>query len=124
MPSSLIDRDRKWLEKQEKTQSIPPYASSCSGLPDVLSDLGERRIAKMDEAGIDIQVLSLSGPIVERMESAESVKYARMANDFVGEAIKKFHLAFPVLQYYQCRLLKRHLKSLNAQLVIWDSREL
>jgi hypothetical protein len=36
-------------------------------------DLGGRRIAAMDGAGIDVQVLSLNSPGVEQLEPAEAV---------------------------------------------------
>jgi predicted TIM-barrel fold metal-dependent hydrolase len=52
-----------------------------------LCDLGEGRIAQMDAAGIDIQVLSLTAPGVEQMEAAEAVALARETNDALAEAI-------------------------------------
>jgi uncharacterized protein len=54
-----------------------------------LSDLGADRIAEMDAAGIDLQVLSLTSPGTEQLEAAEAMSIARDANDFLAEAIKK-----------------------------------
>jgi predicted TIM-barrel fold metal-dependent hydrolase len=54
-----------------------------------LGDVGDRRIAEMDAAKIDMQVLSLNSPGVEQAETAEAVSVASEANDFLAEAIKK-----------------------------------
>ena len=53
-------------------------------------DVGKKRIALMDEAGIDIQVLSISSPGAEQLEASEAIKVAREANDFLADAIKKY----------------------------------
>jgi predicted TIM-barrel fold metal-dependent hydrolase len=55
-----------------------------------LADLGKDRIALMDEAGIDMQVLSISSPGTEQLEASEAIKVARETNDFLAEAIKKY----------------------------------
>lgn len=54
-----------------------------------LCDLGQGRIAQMDSAGIDMQVLSLTAPGVEQLETAEAVALARDTNDALAEAIKR-----------------------------------
>jgi predicted TIM-barrel fold metal-dependent hydrolase len=54
-----------------------------------LQDVGDKRIAEMDAAGIDVQVLSLNSPGVEQSEAAEQVAVARDSNDFLAEAVKK-----------------------------------
>lgn len=58
-------------------------------LIDQLCDLGERRIADMDAAGIDVQVLSLTAPGVDQLEAAESVKLARDTNDQLADAVRR-----------------------------------
>ena len=59
-----------------------------------LRDVGEGRIAEMDAAGVDMQVLSLNSPGVEQAEAADAIAVARDANDFVAEAIKKHPTRF------------------------------
>jgi uncharacterized protein len=54
-----------------------------------LCDIGEGRIAKMDAAGIDMQVVSLNAPGVEQLEAAEAVTLVRDTNDALVEAIAK-----------------------------------
>jgi predicted TIM-barrel fold metal-dependent hydrolase len=61
---------------------------------DRLLELGDKRIAEMDAARIDMQVLSLNSPGVEQAEPAEAIACARDANDFLAEAIKRHPTRF------------------------------
>lgn len=54
-----------------------------------LEDLGEGRIALMDEAGIDVQVLSVTTPALQNLEAEESIHLARQTNDFLADVIAK-----------------------------------
>jgi predicted TIM-barrel fold metal-dependent hydrolase len=53
-----------------------------------LADLGELRIAEMDEAGIDMQVISHVEPATQNFEPAEAVRLAIAANDVLHQAIR------------------------------------
>jgi len=59
-----------------------------------LPEIGERRIAEMDAAGIEMQVLSLTSPGVEQLEAAEAVPLAREANDFLAAAVQRHPTRF------------------------------
>jgi hypothetical protein len=59
-----------------------------------LFDLSDKRIAEMDAAGIDIQVLSLNAPGVEQSEPAVAIPCARDANDLLAAAIKRYPTRF------------------------------
>lgn len=59
-----------------------------------LSDVGDRRVAEMDAAGIDMQVMSLNSPGVEQAEPEEALSCARDANDFLADAIKRHPTRF------------------------------
>jgi predicted TIM-barrel fold metal-dependent hydrolase len=56
---------------------------------DQLRDVGDGRLAEMDAAGIDFQVLSLNAPGVEQADVADQIAHAREANDFVADVVKK-----------------------------------
>jgi len=53
-----------------------------------LDDLGALRIREMDEAGIDVQVLSHGAPSTQRIDAATAVPLARRANDRLYEAVR------------------------------------
>jgi uncharacterized protein len=56
---------------------------------DLLCDIGDGRIAAMDAAGIDVQVLSLNSPGVEQSDAAEAIPLARDANDLLADAVHR-----------------------------------
>ena len=53
-----------------------------------LADVGPGRLAEMDAAGIDMQVLSLTSPGAEQSDAAEAVALATEANDFLADVVK------------------------------------
>jgi predicted TIM-barrel fold metal-dependent hydrolase len=54
-----------------------------------LQDVGEGRLAEMDAAAIDMQVLSLNAPGIEQSDVDEQIAIARESNDFLADAVKK-----------------------------------
>lgn len=52
-----------------------------------LNDLGQGRIALMDESGVDVQVLSVTTPALHNLEPEESLILARRTNDLVAATI-------------------------------------
>lgn len=59
-----------------------------------LCDIGEKRIAAMDAAGIDMQILSLTSPGTEQLDAADATTLAKEANNFAAEAVKQYPKRF------------------------------
>lgn len=59
-----------------------------------LDDIGELRIQAMDEAAVDVQVISLQEPGVQNYSGDEAVRLAREANETLGRAIERFPTRF------------------------------
>jgi 2,3-dihydroxybenzoate decarboxylase len=57
---------------------------------DRLQDLGERRLADMDAAGIDRQVVSLTAPGTQILEPGDAAAIATLANDRLAEACRTY----------------------------------
>ena len=58
-------------------------------------DLGEQRIAHIDERGIDRQILGLTAPGTHVIRNADrATKVAETANDRLAEAIAKYPTRF------------------------------
>ena len=53
-----------------------------------LDDLGAFRLREMDEAGIDMQVLSETAPAAQAFEPDQAIRLARSSNDFLHAAIR------------------------------------
>ena len=53
-----------------------------------LRDVGEGRLADMDDQGVDAQVLSLASPGVQNLPAADAVAVAREANDTLAGIVR------------------------------------
>src|SRR6202000_1006110 len=73
------------LETLKKAGHFPNDAKT--GFPAGIFDLGEGRVAAMDDAGIDVQILSYATPSAERLEPSVSRELTRQANDAVAAAV-------------------------------------
>src|SRR5579863_2038804 len=63
--------------------------AKISALQEQLMDIGERRLARMDELGIDQQLLLLTSPGVQVLEPADGTALAREANDRLAEVCSR-----------------------------------
>lgn len=77
---------------REAWLAAPPPHDPVSAIADGgetgerLADLGEGRLALMDEQGVDVQVLSLTTPGLHNMEPAPAVAAGQRVNDLIAEA--------------------------------------
>jgi predicted TIM-barrel fold metal-dependent hydrolase len=74
--------------RELKDQALK-FGGPAKKLLEQLCEVGDMRIAEMDAAGIGMQVLSLTSPGTEQLEAADAAAVARMANDFLADAVKK-----------------------------------
>lgn len=88
---------RDIIEKEGKTfirdwWSPTKYRLLDPDLPhkNMITDLGEIRLKVMDEAGIDMQVLSFSMPGVEVLDASEGTSKAKMINDRLSQAVTQY----------------------------------
>src|SRR5437764_3208894 len=65
------------------------WLASHPGIVEPIGDLGAGRIAAMDEAGVDLAVLSLVAPGVEQLDGPEAVRLARACNDELAAAVER-----------------------------------
>jgi len=80
---SFLEGPGKGLKEQAKNPE-----SYMGKISEQLRDLGDKRIAEMNAAGIDVQVLSLNSPGVEQLDVEEARKIASETNDFLADAVK------------------------------------
>ncbi len=80
-PAFLEGPGRSLMQRQ-----FPP-GHRLAGVVERLRDVGNGRIAEMDAAGIDMQVLSLNSPGVEQLNADEAIALARDTNDFLAGVI-------------------------------------
>ncbi len=74
---------------RELKERASTFGDRAAKLLEMLCDVGEKRIAAMDAARIDMQVLSLTSPGMEQVEAAEAVPLAREINDHLADAVRK-----------------------------------
>jgi len=63
------------------------FRGGSSALVERLSDLGALRLREMDEAGIDVQVISHAPPATQRLNPETAVELAIRANNRLHEAV-------------------------------------
>lgn len=69
-------------------QFMHPAAADAPSVPD-LFELGEKRIAELDEAGIEMEIVSYTNP-TQWLAGDEAVTLAKQANDTLSQAVKPY----------------------------------
>jgi len=81
-------------------RTVPPGGINPLAL---LPDLGEQRLKSMDETGITVQVLSISGPAAELMEGETGIDIAKGVNDGLKAAMDKHPTRYAGLAHMPLR---------------------
>ena len=72
-------------------EAVRPYVGTggpLAAVQDKLLDLGNGRVRAMDEAGVDVQVLSLASIGWDELLAGEQTRLAREINDELGAAVR------------------------------------
>ena len=69
----------------------------CIAVRERMLDIGERRIGDMDAAGVDMQLLLLTTPGVQLLDTETAVALAAASNDQVSQAVRKHPDRFAAL---------------------------
>ena len=88
-PAFMEGPGRDLKAQVEAARDHPQVAAGYENLIEQLCDLGKGRIAAMDAAGIDVQVLSLTSPGVEQVDAPEAAAFARETNDLLAQAVRR-----------------------------------
>ena len=84
----VIALEEHYWDYEVETHFKGRDSSRRNALMDRLHDLGELRLKEMDEAGIDVQVLSHGAPSLQRVDAESAVTLAKSANDRLAEACR------------------------------------
>jgi uncharacterized protein len=92
---AFMDGPGQQLRAQaQAAQAHPQVAGRINQLIAQLTDVGDQRLAEMDAAGIDMQVLSLTSPGVEQLDADAALALARGSNDYLADAVRRYPARF------------------------------
>ena len=84
----IIALEEHYYDPEVKQHARGLDAVAVPAIVQRLDDVGELRLKEMDEAGIDMQVLSHSMPGLQRLDAETAVPLARRANDRLNEVVR------------------------------------
>jgi uncharacterized protein len=88
-PAFFEGPGRQLKDAAQADHARPQEAWDIAKVIGQLCDIGDGRIADMDAAGIDVQVLSLNSPGLEQLEVDEVVALASATNDRLADAVRQ-----------------------------------
>jgi uncharacterized protein len=88
-PKFMEGPGRPLAERPRAAQAQSQAAPITEHLVAQLLNMDDLRIADMDAAGIDMQVLSLNSPGVEQLDASEAMTVAQETNDYLGAAVRR-----------------------------------
>ena len=77
----VIALEEHYFDPEVKRHITGLDATHAPRIVERLDDIGELRLREMDEAGIDLQVLSHANPGLQKLDAETAVGLARRAND-------------------------------------------
>lgn len=83
LTQAVKDEWRKYPDPND-----PTYKLHVGEIENRLEDVGQTRLQLMDEAGVDLQVLSLTSPSLHNL-GPESVALAKRTNEYVAQLVSK-----------------------------------
>src|SRR5215510_6789667 len=84
----IIALEEHYFDPEVKRHITGLDATNAPRIVERLDDVGELRLREMDEAGIDVQVLSLANPGLQKLDAETAVGLARGANDRLHETVR------------------------------------
>ncbi|WP_284124328.1 amidohydrolase family protein [Parerythrobacter aestuarii] len=112
----LVKAQLEYLESGEsddKSLAMAGMFASMPQLQEMLQDLGDLRLAHMDEYGIDRQLLLLTSPGVQVVRPGEGTPLARQANDIAADACARHPDRFSALAAFDPRDVAGSVKELE-----------
>ena len=80
---------KAWQMLPPEFQDIAQSSASEGDIGRRLHDFDDERHAQMAEAGVDVQVLSLTAPSVQNLDASNAVALQTLANDVLEDAIRR-----------------------------------
>ena len=111
----IIALEEHYYDPEVKRQARGLDAIAAPETVQRLDDLGELRLQEMDEAGIDLQVLSHTMPGLQKLDAATAVPLARRATTGSTKLSALTPTGSPALLHCQLPIPSRRPTSSNAR---------
>src|ERR1700752_2678063 len=84
----IIALEEHYFDPEVKRHTVGQEPTNAPRIVERLDDVGVLRLREMDEAGIDMQVLSHANPGLQKLDAETAVRLARGANDRLHEKVR------------------------------------